>query len=169
MTKDEMLQVVNDNNVREKILSSIKRHFPNDTGDADDWVQRALIRMFKHATDLYDKAGVEGYLYEAAMSVALHDKERQAERRDILRKLPKGKPQKDPMRQIDYKVDLENAIRRTTRTQVLQAALWEIHFEKATWQDVLNDMPHDKNEEAWRKALMRANAELRKEMKRKGY
>ena len=169
MTKEEMMQVVTDNNVRAKLVGMLKKNFPQDTGDAEDWAQRALIRMFKHATDLYDAAGVEGYLHEAAISVAMHDKERQLERRKTLRELPRYKPHKDPMRHIDYKVDLERAIRKTTREQTLQAALWEIHFEKATWQDVLNDMPKVKNTGAWNMALARANAELKKEMRRKGY
>ena len=169
MTKEEMTEIINTQNIRGNLVGLLYRQFPKDTDSIEDWAQRALIRAFKNCEVFYDAAGITGYAREAAIGLALNDKEKAIERRKTLRDQPRYKKTKDPMRHIDYKVDLERAIHRTVREQSLQAALWEIHFERATWQDVLNDMPKTKNYSAWEKALQRSNAELRQEMRRKGY
>ena len=168
MTKEEMAELINRENLREKLVNKATKDFPKDFSQVEDWVQRTLMAGFKKANEFNDTVGAMAYLMEKITFIALKDKERDAEKRKILKGLPHYKPSRDPMRHIDYRVDLERAIRRTVREQVLQAALWEIHFEKATWEEVLNDMP-GKTYDAWRHNLRAANAELKKEMKRKGY
>lgn len=169
MTKEEMTSLVVDENLREKLVNKSIKDFPKDRDKAEDWAQRTLIAGFRKAHEFNDALGAMAYLMEKITFVALEEREREIARRQVLQGQPKYKQHRDPMRHVDYKIDLENAVRRTTREQVLQAALWEIHYERATWDDVLNDMPKAKNYKAWEKALQRANTELRKEMKRKGY
>lgn len=169
MTMQEMLTVVVDKNIRGNLVGLLKRQFPKDTANVEDWAQRALIRAFKHCEAFYDADGVTGYIREAAMGIALNDKERAIERRRTLRGIPRHKQSPDPMRHIDYKVDLERAIRAVTTVKPLQAALWAIHFDKETWEDTLKDMPKDRSLNAWEHMLRSVTKTLRTEMLRKGY
>lgn len=169
MTQEEMVVLITEKNLLGRLKGLLLKEFPSDTQDVEDWAQRAFIRALKNADAFYDESGVVGYAREAAIGLAMNDKEKEIARQAILKGRPRYKQAHDPMRHTDYKIDLERAIKRTVHDHTLQAALWEIHYDKSTWDEVLADMPPTKKAEGWHSALQRANAALKQEMRRKGY
>lgn len=169
MTIEEMARLIQEKNIRGKLKGLLLKEFPKDAKDAEDWVQRALMRTLKAAQYLKDADGITGYARESAIGIAIDEKEKAHERKRLLKGRPRHKRARDPMRHIDYKIDLERAVRRTVGERAIQAALWEIHYERATWDEVIADLPTSVTASGWRDRLWKANRALRQEMKRKGY
>lgn len=169
MTLEQADLLISEGKIRRQLVGLMIRQFPTDVPEAEDRAHRALLRTRKAHEAFYDATGFEGYAKESAIGIALDDRTKAIERRKTLQGIPKHKSKADPARHIDYKIDLERAIKAVTGSTILQKALWHIRYEEWTWQEVLEAMPKDRHSRTYERHLTTALQELRVEMRRKEY
>lgn len=169
MTSQDYGTLIVDQKIREKLVNKLQREFPRFRERADDWAARAILYGLRKSPAFKDAVGAMAYVMEKGIFLALKDREREIERRNTLQGLPRAPKQRDPMRRVDFKVDLEKAVRLTTGNKLMQQALWHIHFEEWTWDEVIEALPQDVLPDTWRKRILRTNEDLQRRLRAYGY
>ncbi len=169
MTIDQFGQMVEQDNVLAVLRKKMEREYPKHRGKADDWVSRAMNAGLKKCGEFQDARGAKAYLADKAVFIAKEDIERDKERRQLLSDLPHYGHQRDPMRAVDFKVDLEHAIRDSVSMPIMRTALWHIVYEKFTWEEVLDLLPGDRPRNTWEWLIAENMKALKQEMRRKDY
>jgi hypothetical protein len=171
MTNEDLATLLEKDQTRNKLVNMLERDFPKHRNRAEDWASEAIKYGLRKSrgVEVENGRGVLAYIMEVGPLLASKDLEREIARRNTLQGLPKPSKQRDSMRRIDYKVDLEKAIRLTTGERRMQQALWHIHFEDWTWDEVLAEMPTDTPIDTWRWRLKIANANLQTRLRAYGY
>ena len=169
MTQEQFGLMVEQDDVLNVLRKKMEREYPKYSVKVEDWVSRAVAAGLKKCAEFQSTSGALFYMVEKIVFIAMEDIEREAERRAILRGLPRYNRRHDPMRAIDFKVDLENGIRDTIGVPVMRTVLWHIVYEKFTWDEALDLLPGYKTRDAWEHVLRDCMRALKQEMKRKGY
>jgi DNA-directed RNA polymerase specialized sigma24 family protein len=146
---------------RNKLVVALKREFPRLGDELDDIVHGAIYAASFQTFDT--EAGMWTYLKEKATFIAIDTLQLQVDRRNALKGLPRRATKRDPMRKIDWKIDLESAIREATWDQRLQSALWHHLYEGYTQADVSEMLGKDQS------TISRAAEAVSKIMRRGGY
>lgn len=169
MTSQEYSEILEKDQTREKLINALQRDFPKYKSRAEDWAARAIHYGLRKVATLNDRTSALALVMEKATFEAVEELSVEIERRKALQGLPRAPKQRDPMRRIDFKVDLEKAIRLTTGNELMQQALWHIHFEEWTWEEVINELPKDVEYKTWEKRIQRINEDLQRRLRAYGY
>lgn len=169
MTSQEFSDIVVNEQLREKLVNKLQRDYVRYRHRADDWTARAILIGLRASSKIEDAPRATAFVMETGTRLAIKDLTQETARRNALHGLPKPPVRRDPMRRIDYKVDLEKAIRLTTGHKIMQQALWHIHFEEWTWDEAIEALPKYVSISAWRKRLWLADADLQRRMRAYGY
>lgn len=119
---------------RDKIVNRLKRDFARLGDQVEDMVHGAVYAA--SFQEFSSEAGFMAYLIEKATFIAIDYLELEIERRKARKGLPKRRRERDPMKKIDQKIDLERAIAQSTTNGRLRAALWHYLYEGYTQEEV---------------------------------
>lgn len=171
MTSQEYGECIVKERLREKLIGKLVNQFPKNKQDAEDVAQRALLLASKRSTQFPNVQALSAYLFEVAtgrmINLILLAKER---RRLSKQGLLSGKSY-NPQRRLDWKIDLENAVKETTHNLRLRQALWEhvyVGYDIDELSVMLGTLGGVKAA-TWRDKLFEAKRKLQRIMKRKGY
>ena len=152
--------------LREKTLLMLRREFPKSTReDAEDIYQGVLIICLKHLDKLTELAPSVTEKCKLEMIDKLNT---EGARREGL----KGYFHRtyDPQRRLDYKIDLESAIRKSVRGDIQRKAAWHVLYEGYTVEEVAAMLPTYKAQITWFDNLrLEILPSVRRTMKRMGY
>lgn len=169
MTTSDFATMLEKEQLREKLVNRVRGLYPQYRNLAEEWADEAIMYGLNRAATLENEVVATSLLADKVIFVAIDAINEMLAQRNALQGKPKATPQRDPMRRVDFKVDLEKAIKLTTGHRTMQQALWHLHFEKWTWDEVIEVLPKDVNEEAWRKRIMRTNEDLQRRLRAYGY
>lgn len=160
--------------MRDKVMGMLSSNFRRSPReDHEDAVQIALIQAFNRVNEFLSESGLLAYLYESAKLNMIRKIELDEERRAARQSLPIGvllEPiEHDPTRRLDWKIDLERAIRRVTNDETLQTCLWENVYVGWTGEELAMKLPPSRSVAAWEEAITRARRALKREMRKGGY
>lgn len=171
MTNEDLATLLEKDQTRNKLVNMLERDFPKHKSRAEDWASEAIKYGLRKSrgVEVENGRGVLAYIMEVGPLLASKDLEREIARRNTLQGLPKPSKQRDSMRRIDYKVDLEKAIRLTTGERRMQQALWHIHFEDWTYDEVIDALPTDVKDTTWRPRIQALDRDLQRRLRSYGY
>lgn len=160
------------NQFKEKLTSKLKSDYPKNQHLIEDVVQVAFLRAVRRV----DKFASEGHLWEWLRHVSIRGMDdairkekgrRKAVKRTYTTVVSRGH---DPYRKLDWKIDLERAIRKVGKDGPMRAALWHHMYEGYSAEDVIEMLPvSERATRTWERHFFEAKASLNKEMRRKGY
>lgn len=177
---------VTDNRLREKMESTLHGWLDDKFGPAakqyKHHIPDAVMTGFCKSAQHYQRLDGAGGFYKWLESVCLQELmdviKQEKSRRKILkaahgqfkRDYKAGVYRKDPMRHIDWKIDLERAIKAVVPAGPLQAAMWHHVYEGYTAEEVIAMLPvNDRATRTWERHFQEAKRDLDAEMKRKHY
>ena len=176
MTLLEMIETVRQGNLRNRAVKAARRRFPDHEGHWEEWVQVAMRRVFDTAEryTVGDIVGVYKSLWKKAKGLGLNHIKTEQRRALLEEEVSSRRSTRvhDPMRQIDYKIDLERGIRAVIDNPVMRTAMWHLYYEEWTWEEVIEALPKGggiNTDKGWESALIRASRRLKAEMRRKEY
>lgn len=146
---------------REKLVNCLKRDYPRLGDEIEDFLHMAVVSA--QFRDFTGEEKFRGYLLEKTTFLIIDAMTQRAERRKSIKGLPKHKHSPDPMRLIDWKIDLERAITKSTNDDKMRSALWHHIYEGYTQEDIAETTGKDQG------TISRAIKEVRKIMRRGGY
>lgn len=156
--------------VREIVVGMLTREFRNKMlADVEDIAHAVIKRCVSKVDEFSSKSALQAYACEVAKLWTIEELNKKIERRNKLKGLPKVRPQRDSMRHIDYRIDLERAILRRVNTQPLRNACWLVIYEGWDRDEVCPTLPTERSAEGWRKQLLKALKAVRRELERMGY
>lgn len=173
MTVNEYAECIVSNQWREKLISKLCAEFPDHVRYAEDVAQGFLARI---KPEKFGSAGELGkYLFDNVghrmQNVIKKEKGRRKAARTVT--ITSRPPKRyDPMKQIDWKVDLERAICAVVPAGPMRAAMWHHVYEGYEIQEVADMLVSkypERTHDGWRGMIDRAKVKLDSEMRRKHY
>lgn len=172
MTGTEFVNAIDKEQFRERLLGKLNADYPGYSQDAEDVTQHTLGLGFRRCSKFVTLEHLWAWMRETSLQVMFDKVRKDKARRKRLREASLGnrKKRNDPYKRLDWKIDLERGISKTTHDLRVKAALWHIYFEDYEIQEVIDTMPtNERSREGWRGVVDRAKVRLTREMKRKGY
>jgi len=146
---------------RNKIVNMLRAKYPLRGDDVEDAVHGAV---YSAAFKEFESDGrFVQYLIEKSTFIMIDVLELECERRKIKQGLPKTVRKRDPMKEIDWKIDLERAIKEAVWDDKMRAAMWHHIYEGYTQEEVADMAGCDQA------TVSRAVDAVNKVMQRKGY
>jgi DNA-directed RNA polymerase specialized sigma24 family protein len=170
MATIEDLQAEMAKGLRDKCIGIIRNDFRRLTReDAEDCVQLALATVAKHIKKVND---IESFVINKAKlraidlrNLTIYNYERQ---QNINRMYTPRR--RDPMRPVDFRIDLERAIKQSVRGHLERKAAWFVIYEGYQAIEVAQTYPKERSIQAWEHIINRdVLPKVRRRMRRGGY
>lgn len=160
--------------LQDKVMGMLVNEFKRTPKqECEDVVQNALVYAFRKLETFASESGLLAYLYDSAKKLMFARIRLDKERRETLSGLPAsffmGKTENDPYRLLDWKIDLERAIRRATNDVVLQSAMWDNIVVGWTVEELTLRLAPTRSPKGWQEVLVRTRRDVKREMRKGGY
>lgn len=155
--------------LREKCINTILKDFRKLTReDAEDCVQLALTTAAFKIDKVLD---IKAFVMNKAKLRAIDEREKEISRRALMPIHRVYAPRRrDPYRKLDWRIDLERAIKRSVKGTAQRNAAWLVFYEGYTTREVAQSLPRERTIEAWETTINRyVLPNVRRAMRRGGY